>query len=230
VPAMGSVGVGPGRGQFDVQAIWALNPFTQTAQPVLKPGEQVVRLPDCLVTLENTQAAAQDGIKSLKNNLLALEFVTPTRLVYRLGEQEALLKIPAFDIFFRRLLERMDELSRQLASADSRPRDEIDRLYALASQVRLVEAQTAWIDLFSWSGRKEAQTPMGGFAGKAHYHAQDWSELMPYILFGQSIQVGRLTVKGNGVFQARLPGMMPYWEWIYPKEVDHDHRTTSGSG
>jgi hypothetical protein len=167
------------------------------------------------ITSENIQMAAQKFQAGMHTNRLSLDFLTPMRLVYRLGEEETLLKTPAFDVFFRRLLERLDELARQFAGSDHRQRIEIEQIYALSDCVRLVETSTHWIDLFSWSGRKGARTPMGGFTGKASYYSSTWVELLPLLLLGQSAQAGKLTVKGNGVFQLDLPGQSPYWQWLF---------------
>lgn len=220
VPVMGDVGVGPGRGPFALRAISALDPLTGRQQIVLLPGEQVVRIPNLLVRFPPPEPAPQ-------GNRLIIDFLTPLRLIYRLGERETLLKIPTFDIFFQRMLERIDELGRQYAGAERRPADQIEALNAAARSVRLVEQHTQWIDLFTYSGRKGTSTPMGGLVGSAEYYSEQWLLLLPYLRFGQAVQVGKLTVKGNGVFSIRTAP--PYWEWLYT-EVPHDeHYPTPGA-
>jgi hypothetical protein len=92
-----------------------------------------------------------------------------------------------------------------------RPPEEVAKLYQLADQVRLVEQSTQWIDLWGYSGRTGRSTPMGGLVGFANYRSKQWDKLLPWLLIGQGVQVGKLTSKGNGVFQVDLPGKAGYW-------------------
>ena len=52
---------------------------------------------------------------------------------------------------------------------------------------------------------------MGGFVGYAVYRSKDWNRLLPFLLLGQGVQVGKLTAKGNGVFQVERSEMRGYW-------------------
>jgi len=42
--------------------------------------------------------------------------------------------------------------------------------------------------------------PLGGFVGTVHYEG-DLSQLLPFILLGQSLQVGKNTMKGCGWYE-----------------------------
>jgi hypothetical protein len=110
----------------------------------------------------------------------------------------------------------MDELARQHSGGTQRPPDEVRRLYQLADEVRLIEQSTQWIDLWGPSSRKKGRnkgqsTPMGGFIGEALYRSKHWDALLPFLLLGQGVQVGKLTSKGNGVFQVEMPARKGYW-------------------
>lgn len=212
VPEMGQVGVGPGRGQFDLQAIWALNPLIGQAETVLAPGDRVVRIPQSRLDWDAvTQAAAAllPGLSESKG--LRVRFWTPTRLI----DAEALVKSPDFGVFFRRLLQRIDQLGQQHAGVERRTVEEVEYLHTLSDGVRLVETDTHWVELWGPSNRTGRSTPMGGFTGWAVYRARDWEPLLPWLLLGQAAQVGKLTVKGNGVYALSLPGQPDYWELIY---------------
>jgi len=107
-------------------------------QPVLQPGDSLVRVPDEAVTWQQVLAAAAHLQASLVDGIpLRLRFLSPTRLVY----DEVLVKTADFGVFFRRLLERIDQLRAQFANEAGRAPEEIERLYTLADQVRLVEAE-----------------------------------------------------------------------------------------
>jgi hypothetical protein len=210
VPEMGRVGVGPGRGRFDLESIQALNPLAGEVQAVLEAGENVVRVPDGRIDWETALTAARALYPALEENggNLSLQFLTPTRLI----ESRALVKTPDFGVFFQRLLQRIDQLAQQHAGDQRRSPEQIESLHALADRVRMVDAQMAWVDIWGPSGRTGNRTPLGGFVGSATYRARDWEPLLPWLLLGQGVQVGKVTVKGNGVFQIILPGIPGYWE------------------
>lgn len=200
IPEMGCTGVGPGRGSFKLRAIYALNPFNGRQDTVLAPGERLVHPPDLLITWDSAVGAAKCFQEEMKGDPdLWVEYLTPTRLI----DNERTVHSPDFGIFFRRLLQRIDDLARQLSAANRRDPDELNALIAAADRVRLVDASVAWIDVMSWSGRTRSTTPMGGFVGKARYRSSEWDLLLPWLLFGQGVQVGKLTVKGNGVYRLR---------------------------
>ena len=203
VSEMGREGVGPGRGQFGLRSIQAFNPYSDgPGEWVLTPGENLVRLPKLALTWEDARRAAQQWEHSLQANpALRVRFLTPTRLVV----DEVLLKSPDFAVFFRRLLERIDDLRQQYAGEARRPAEEVEQLYRLADQVRLVQADTQWVDVWGPSGRTGRRTPMGGLVGAATYRAKTWGLLLPWLILGQGVQVGKLATKGNGVFQLELP-------------------------
>jgi hypothetical protein len=211
VPEMGRGGVGPGRGQFALRSVWAVNPLRNEFQPLLAEGESLVRLPALTVNHEHVTQAAEALAKSLKGRL-TLNFLTPTRLI----QQEALLKVPDFGAFFARLLKRLDELDEQFAGGAGRPVAEVQALQALADQVRLMETDTHWVELWSGSSRTGRQTPMGGYLGAAVYAAplEVWRPLLPWLIWGQAVQVGKDVVKGNGWYELVAPGWPRYGHWL----------------
>ncbi|MFQ5615915.1 MAG: CRISPR system precrRNA processing endoribonuclease RAMP protein Cas6 [Anaerolineales bacterium] len=210
VTEAGRVGVGPGRGRFALEAIWAANPLAGEAEQVLVPGENLVRVPETAVGWANVEAVMFWWGAERNQETVKIRFLAPTRLV----AGKKLVKAPDFGVLFRRLLKRIDELGGQFAGAARRPQEEVQHLHALADQVRLVEVGTRWVDLKSWSGRTRRHTPMGGFVGTARYRSDAWERLLPYLILGQGTQVGKLAVKGNGVFEVAWPDGEGYWAWV----------------
>ncbi|MCZ2126143.1 MAG: CRISPR system precrRNA processing endoribonuclease RAMP protein Cas6 [Anaerolineales bacterium] len=192
--AMGDTGVGTGRGKFEIVSIHAVNPLTGERQTVLAEGEKIVKPQSLPVSWEEARAAAD---KFPADEDIRIRYLSPTRLI----ESDSLIKAPDFGIFFRRLLERIDELDKQHSNGERRSQDEVIRLNQLASEARLVDQSTQWIELWGPSGRTGRSTPMSGFVGYAVYRSKHWKELLPFLLLGQGVQVGKLTAKGNGVFQ-----------------------------
>jgi hypothetical protein len=214
VAEVGRVGLGPGRGTFGLEAIWAVDPLAGQAEQVLAPGDSLVHVPRVAVRWSGVQEVAERALSPLAGRAdLQLAFLTPTRLT----EAERLVRTADFAVFCQRLLLRIDQLRRQFAGEPRRPAADVARLHRLAEQARLVDMQTAWVDLKSYSGRTQTTSPMGGFVGWAVYRSADWAALLPWLILGQATQVGKLTVKGNGVYELRLPGETPYWGWLRQK-------------
>lgn len=211
-PEMGRRGVGPGRGRFELEGITAVDPLAGSYEEVWKRGENLVRPPSRCITWEAVNTASQVMNQALDTKPdLRIEYLTPTRLI----EDKALLKSPDFGVVFQRLLKRIDEMAEQFCGNGPRPLEEVERLYSAADKVRLVEAETVWTDLWGPSGRTGRRTPMGGFTGTAVYRCRDWQTVLPWMIMGQGVQAGKLAVKGNGVFQMRTAGILPYWEALF---------------
>jgi len=79
--------------------------------------------------------------------------------------------------------------------------DERVRLPQLARQVQLVENHTQWVDLSSSSSRSGRETWISGLIGPAVYQApvEIWQALGEWLAWAEIVQVGKDTVKGNGV-------------------------------
>jgi len=202
VPEMGRMGVGPGRGTFSLKSVWAENPLTRARECLLAEGANLVHTPTLTMTHAEVERIANCKLQIVnRNSQFEIRFLTPTRLI----ESGDLAKAPAFDVFFARLLKRLDDLAEQHAGGTGRPREEIDALENLAARVQLVEAQTRWVEVVSGSARRGTSSPLSGFVGRAVYSAASevWQSLLPWLLWGQLAQVGKSTVKGNGVIQVR---------------------------
>ncbi len=79
--------------------------------------------------------------------------------------------------------------------------EEVQALHALAQRVELVEDETRWVEVWSGSTRRGKPSPLSGLVGRAVYAAPPdvWQQLLPWLLWGELAQVGKDTVKGNGV-------------------------------
>ena len=205
---VGRLGVGPGRGSFRIRQIQAVEPLRGLIQDVLRPDAQLVQVPSLHVDCQAAHAAASTLAGTLRRDEVTLHFLTPVRLT----EQERLVRMPDFAVLFRRLLERIDEMARQWNLGGRRTPEELELLYGCAERVRLVDADVKWMDLKSYSGRTKKERWFSGFVGQATYRSQDWLNLLPWLVLGQGVQVGKDTVRGNGMFMlAQGDG---YWNWL----------------
>jgi hypothetical protein len=214
MPLMGQAGIGlpldenarrrgdRRRGQFALRRIEAVNPLTGEVAPVMGEGQTMVQMPDVPVTAEEVDATSRAMVERMKSGewRMAIRFWTPTRIV----EQGKLLKRPWLGPIVRRLLERLDALRGEYAGEE--PVAERERLIALADRVRLVQDFTQWVDLKSGSRRLGRTTPAGGFVGLATYEAgrETWHALLPQLLWGQEVHVGKSATKGDGWYEVRI--------------------------
>lgn len=205
---MGEEGVGRRvdngqRGRFALRRAWAVNPLTESRQLLLAEGSRQVQVPTLIITEDDVETATVQILRQLpaRGGQLTVRFLTPTRLV----DHKILVHAPVFLPLFQRTVERVIQLASWYGS---RPPDtlDFDTLLPLADDVRLIDDRTQWVDLTSPSLRKGQSTPIGGFVGQAVYQAERWEPLLPWLLWGQLVQVGKNTVKGNGWFDLAAAG------------------------
>jgi hypothetical protein len=217
VPEMGRLGLGPfdprqgGRGRFLLRGVSAVNPLSGARQPLLEGGAalQLPAVPVDAAQVANAAESLSAGLAAAGNRL-AITFRTPTRIV----ADGRLVHRPDFLPLYQRLCERLAGLARYGSQAESAPPaeggepsgsiDERARLLAAASRVETVEDFTTWVEVSSGSRRSGRVTPVSGYRGRAVYHAADWRPLLPALLWGQSLHVGKSAVKGDGWFSVEL--------------------------
>ena len=199
LPEMGRVGVGRRlpenggqRGRFTLMTLRCIHPLTGKEQMLLAKGDEMVQMPSLAVTGDQVAEAAMQLVEEI-DHTLRLRFLTPTRIV----TGGRLLHRPQFRPLFGRLVDRVEGLAREYGCWG-----EIDVKPALtaAEQVELVEDGTVWMDLPSHSSRTRRALPAGGFVGQATYTAPDWEPLLPWLLWGTLVHVGKNAVKGEGMF------------------------------
>jgi hypothetical protein len=186
------------RGQFVLRSIETINPLTGEGVQVMGEGQTMVQMPTLPVTGADVAAAARRMLERLgAGGRVQIHFRTPTRIV----EQKRLAHRPWLGPIVRRLLERLDALRGEFAGEP--PTADRERLVALADRVRLVADGTWWVDLHSRSRRLGRSTPVGGFVGPALYEAppETWQALLPHLLWGQQVHVGKSATKGDGWYE-----------------------------
>jgi hypothetical protein len=187
VDGMGQVGVGPKRMPFAIRQVETVDPLTTQATTLLnEAGEQVAPLPDA-----PTEAAYRRFARLLDPTTLAITFLTPTRIV----DKGRLAHSPDFRPWFQRLLERT-----RLISELYMPEPvwvPFGELLSCAKQVTLLQDETTWVEAWSGSRRQKAYQPTSGFTGRVRY-SDVHADLLPWVLLGQALQVGKHTVKGGG--------------------------------
>jgi hypothetical protein len=194
VAAMGQIGMGRGRRRFHLEAVRALDPITRQSIPVLSSaGKTQDEIP-----LPPSQAAWEGLAAIMSSDELVVRFLTPTRII----QADRLCHKPVFAAWCQRLLERLRLLSEAYAEPVWIPfRDLLEQ----ARMVELIEDRTQWVEAWSHSRMDGMDKPTSGFVGEVHYRG-NFRSLLPYLLIGQTTQVGKNTIKGCGWYD-----IQPQW-------------------
>lgn len=176
------------RGAFRVERIVATDPLDGRTEVVMEVGDNLVHVPDFGVTHDAVLRRAE-SMGDVER--LAVHFLTPTRLI----DQGRLVQRPQMRPLLQRLIERLSSLWEHYGEGS--PPLDFASLMAAAEQVRTVEDATRWVDLESYSSRRDARTPIGGFAGRAVFEGP-LTPLLPWLIWGEYTHVGKNAVKGDG--------------------------------
>lgn len=187
---MGGLGIGKRRQTFQVDSITTVDPLTGQHNLLLDDaGNQIGELP------APPSAETYQRLATLLNaEQLNVEFLTPTRIVHH----DQLCHTPIFRAWFQRLLERVRTISE--VYTDEPLWIPFRDLLTIADNVSLVSDQTRWHEAWSGSRRDGMVKPVSGFVGQVQY-AGDFRQLLPYLLLGQALQVGKNTIKGCGWYR-----------------------------
>lgn len=194
VQKMGTVGVGRGRGRFKLLGIDEHNPLLDTDRVLME--QQVVKRP----TLQITPAMIQRQANQLPTASVTLELMTPLRLT----NNGQLVKSPEPVAFAQRLVERCERLALHYAEVDTDTppdwRAVFLQLTSAAAALTVGADYTLWQDEWSGSRRQGRWLPIGGLVGTVRWEG-DVAPLLPWLLWGQSLHVGKSAVKGNGWYR-----------------------------
>ena len=136
----------------------------------------------------------------LAGGQISIEFVTPTLL----KEKGVELAVPTFPAVVTRLRDRVSHLC--IAYEDMPWQAEYGAIGEAAAQTVISSEQGNWRARSRVSSRTRRTMPLSGYCGVVTYKDVA-AELVPLLLIGQEIHVGRHVAWGNGWF--RLQGAAP---------------------
>lgn len=185
---LGQKGIGRGRGKFTLKSVAA---DEKGIEKIIY--ESVRNTVQSFPT--NTLSFEQSSDDSTSQQTVTLEFLTPTRIVYK-GK---LLDNLQFHILIRGLLRRISLLG--YFHCGSAP-DSIDfrKLIEQAREVKVKHSRLSWYDWQRYSARQDTMMKLGGFVDSITFEGK-LSEFMPCLLAGEILHVGKGTGFGLGKYK-----------------------------
>ncbi|MEL6525288.1 MAG: CRISPR system precrRNA processing endoribonuclease RAMP protein Cas6 [Chloroflexota bacterium] len=191
----GQTGFGYGRGNFRLLDILNTHPVTQ-AQTSLLHNAQVQMPPHALTQQQVTLAT-----EMLPTEGIRLRFLTPAEI----KDKGTILRTLTFRPLFARLFERLQSLAFHYTEVtqDSAVWQSVyETLTQQASDIQRHRDDTRWIVVHSGSTRANRRHDISGLVGDVVYEG-NMTPFLPYLMWGQSVHVGRNTIKGNGWYVLR---------------------------
>jgi len=185
---------GDRRGHFNIRRIEMLDEG-EKPRAIVYDGSGRARIQRFAVDATAIGERCQSLMGEIENGRLTIRFLTPTRIV----DQGQLVHVPLFGPLFRRLSERLEALAGEYGNC--RPQWDIARLLEAADRVQLIADHTHWSEVRSYSRRLRRETPLSGYLGEATYLSSEWPVLLPYLVWGENIHVGKSATRGCGWYR-----------------------------
>ena len=193
IQRMGELGMGNRKlapGLFSLREVTVSNPLLSVEKSIFDHESKLVKVPDVAIThndvLRYSAALPQDRVR--------LRLMTPLRLVMD-GKLVHRLTLQAL---MRRLLRRLTDLHSYFC--DEKLELDFHGLLEKAEHVKVAEDRTYWVDLSSYSRRRQASTPIGGLVGEISF-AGELQDFLPFLVWGQFTHAGKDVTKGNGWYE-----------------------------
>jgi hypothetical protein len=195
VEQMSRSGIGKGRGRFELREILEWSPLYDAERTLMNGRE--VQSPTLYITPTRVMEVAAAG----RVDFVMLKLLTPLRLT----SQGTLVKRAEPTVFIARLLERCQALVTHYADTPQVPAPDewkavLSALKQAAEHVHIGYEDTKWLEVFSGSRRQGRSTPISGLIGMVRWDGAV-APLREWLLWGQSLHVGKDAVKGNGWFR-----------------------------
>ncbi len=174
--------------------IWAVNDLTGEAHRIHGGRQPEIILPRVPMTSQQVNAVAAD----MPRTTVALRIQTPLRLV----SEGALVHRLNFATLIRRIIGRLADLSG--AYGNSPLSGDFVPLLEAAEHITVRQDATRWLDVASHSSRLQRSTPIGGLVGTIGFTG-NLTPFLPLLIWGELVQLGKDTTKGNGLYQIVSP-------------------------
>ncbi|SFM73895.1 CRISPR system precrRNA processing endoribonuclease RAMP protein Cas6 [Thermodesulforhabdus norvegica] len=185
IEQMRRIGIGRGRGTFELVRISSVDPAGSVLEVIYEDGS--LRFPERPLSLKSLKINDRSP-----SNRFSIHFVTPLRLRYR----QKLVDKPDFHIIIGNLLQRVHLLCRIHGDApDAYP--EVEEMLTMARDVTIVDMRARWYDWQRYSHRQRQKMRLGGIIGSVTYEG-DPTPFEPYLTAGSVLHIGKNTGFGLG--------------------------------
>lgn len=193
IQRMGEIGMGnrtiaPGR--FLLREVKVTNPLSAIEKSIYSNDTRIVNVPDIAITQQDVLSYAA----GLNSDKLRINLLTPLRLVV----EGSLVQKLTFRIFTQRLLRRLTDLYRYCCNQELNL--DFSGLLKQAEEVQVTQDNTCWLDLSSFSNRRQSNTPVGGLTGEITF-AGNLKGFLPLLVWGELTHIGKDATRGNGWYR-----------------------------
>ena len=190
---MAEHGLGKGRGRFSLVEVTNID--ASCKRTAIYQGETQRFLTDQspLENLSNwmdarlAQLPAQESVK--------LKFVTPTRIK---SDGDLQTQAP-FDLLIRNIMRRVKLLLE--FHGETNWEADYQAILAQARTVAMTEFRLRWWDMARYSQRQQSHLRIGGFVGYSQYAGESLQELLPLLVAGEILRIGKNTSFGLGKYE-----------------------------
>lgn len=135
--------------------------------------------------------------KKIKNGILKLNFLTPTRI----KEQGDLITKPQFHQIMKSLLIRLSLLSNFHCS--NKIEFDLNSIVEESKSIKIKDSNLKWYDWAHFSPRTKEKVKLGGFIGDISYYGkiEKW---LPILEIGEYLHIGKATSFGLGKYELKI--------------------------
>lgn len=193
---MGRLGIGKGKGKFDVTSVEALNldgsgiKIFSGNTGILKEAENRIDYSHFL----NSPLPQSSPIKGKgESHEITLSFETPARIKVN----DSLSSDIPFNLLIERLSERAFLLAHFHCGAEL---GDFGKFAEGSEKVQIIKNKLRWQDWERYSSRQQTRMKFGGWIGEITYQG-DFQRFLPLLRLGEHIHVGKVTTFGLGKYR-----------------------------
>lgn len=185
ISKMGVIGIGKGRGKFDLEKVSSLDMEGSSQKELYHEGDLKTAEP----VFSIQEAFLQS--KKLPADSLTLSFQTPFRLV----ERGSLNDSPEFTSIMKNLVLRLINIHRfHCGNNADLP---VLKLLKAADDITICSNTTKWYDWERYSKRQDRRMRLGGIIGDVTYKG-NLDIFLPFLVVGSWMHIGKATSFGLG--------------------------------
>lgn len=193
----GRIGLGSGKKKYKLTGIEAVNDFTGSREVIYQTGGKLCQSYEIEWSGREVLLASA-AIQPVRE--VTIEFITPTQLMadgLKLSQLEEL----DFVVLLRNILRRYSSL--YVHHHDKLPEESFADLLEKAGEVSYGGGEGQVERWERYSMRREQRNPMEGFTGRLKYTG-DLSPIVPYLMLGQWLHIGKWSVFGMGKYSCEF--------------------------